>query len=55
MKRNGTFAFLVFLALILVFQINPTMAAKSMSVIEMSNGFPSGPHYNLNILESLSL
>jgi len=50
MKRDGTFAFLAFLALILVFQINPTMAAKSMSVIEMSNGFPSGPHYNLNIL-----
>jgi len=50
MKRNGLFVILVFLGLILVFPISHATAAKSMAVIEMSNGFPSGPHYNLNIL-----
>jgi hypothetical protein len=32
-----------------VFHAYPVMAAKPLPVIEMSNGFPSGPHYNLNI------
>jgi hypothetical protein len=37
------------LALFFAFQINPVMAAKPLPVIEMSNGYPSGAHYNLNI------
>lgn len=49
MKPNVIIGMLVFLTLALVVPINHTMAAKSMSVIAMSNGFPSGPHYNLNI------
>ena len=39
---------LIFLAFIL-FSLNTAMAAKPESVIEFSNGYPSGPHYNLNI------
>jgi hypothetical protein len=29
--------------------MNPAMAAKPLSVIELSNGYPSGPHHELNL------
>lgn len=29
--------------------VTPAMAAKPLPVIPMSNGFPSGPHFNLNV------
>ena len=29
--------------------ISPVMAAKPQPVISMSKGFPSGPHFNLNL------
>ncbi len=29
--------------------VSPAIAAKPQKVIEYSNGFPSGEHYNLNI------
>jgi hypothetical protein len=34
---------------ILVFAISTSMAGKPQDVIEKSNGYPSGPHFNLNI------
>ena len=36
-------------ALILVMGVSTAMAAKPLDVIPLSNGFPSGPHFNLNI------
>lgn len=41
----------LFVAFILIFlsSINPVMAAKPLPVINISNGYPSGPHDNLNI------
>ena len=33
----------------LVFMVGSALAAKPQDVIEMSNGFPSGMHFNLNI------
>ena len=49
MKRTITLYLFCFLALFLAFQVSPAMAAKPLPVIEMSNGYPSGPHFNLNI------
>ena len=49
MKLKAMFIFSVFLTFFLVFPINPAMAAKPIQVIQMSNGYPSGPHDNLNI------
>jgi hypothetical protein len=49
MKRTMTLCLFCFLSLFLAFQVNPAMAAKPLPVIEMSNGYPSGPHFNLNI------
>jgi hypothetical protein len=48
---NRVYKFGLIAALIsgLVFHAYPVMAAKPLPVIEMSNCFPSGPHYNLNI------
>jgi len=34
---------------VLVFGIIPAMAGKPMDVIQLSNGFPSGDHFNMNI------
>lgn len=34
----------------LVFMFGPALAGKSQDVIGKSNGFPSGPHHNLNII-----
>ena len=36
-------------ALILMIGISTAMAAKPLDVIPRSNGYPSGPHFNLNI------
>lgn len=33
----------------ILLSVNCAFAAKSLDVIELSNGYPSGPHYNLNI------
>lgn len=49
MKRCDSLAVSIFLTLFLVFSIPPAMAAKPIPVIEFSNGYPSGPHHNLNI------
>jgi hypothetical protein len=49
MNRGYKFELIAALILGLTFQAYPVMAAKPLPVIEMSNGFPSGPHYNLNI------
>ena len=49
MKRIVRLSMSIVIILILVFQINPAMAAKPLPVIEISNGYPSGPHENLNI------
>jgi hypothetical protein len=37
------------IATMLVFGVSASMAAKPQEVIEMSNGYPSGAHFNLNI------
>ena len=34
---------------VLAFMVGPAMAAKPQNVIEKSNGFPSGMHFNLNV------
>ncbi len=43
-----TSVFIVVLA-VLFFGISPAMAAKPQEVIERSNGYPSGQHFNMNI------
>lgn len=40
---------LVVLAIIVALAVSPAMAAKPQDVINNSNGFPSGMHFNLNI------
>jgi hypothetical protein len=49
MKKIINFSLSVTCILIVLSLINPVMAAKPLSVIEISNGYPSGPHDNLNI------
>ncbi len=55
MKRIMIVAVSVMVVVVLVFGASMAMAAKpdgkngTKDVIEMSNGFPSGPHFNLNI------
>jgi hypothetical protein len=50
MKRIATSLVSVLLVVTLVFGIaTAAMAGKPQHVIEKSNGFPSGPHFNLNI------
>ena len=49
MQKIINFGLSVALVLILLSPINPAMAAKPLSVIAISNGYPSGPHDNLNI------
>ena len=39
----------VILIAVLAIGVSSAMAAKSPKVIHYSNGFPSGPHFNLNI------
>lgn len=54
MKRNLILGLFGFLILFLAFKVYPAIAAKPLPVIEMSNGYPSGPHFNLNIHETSS-
>ena len=49
MKRSITLSVCCLFAVFLAFQVYPAMAAKPLPVIEMSNGYPSGAHFNLNI------
>jgi hypothetical protein len=57
MKRKAIIAIAVAVLIALIVAALPAMAAKpqnagkdgTMDVIEKSNGFPSGPHFNLNI------
>ena len=49
MKKSINFSLSVAFILILLALFNPAMAAKPLPVIEFSNGYPSGPHDNLNI------
>jgi hypothetical protein len=47
MKR--TFAISFFVIAVIALMIGPATAGKPQNVIEKSNGFPSGMHFNLNI------
>jgi hypothetical protein len=47
MKRTFAISFFVIAALALM--VGPATAGKPQNVIEKSNGFPSGMHFNLNI------
>jgi hypothetical protein len=47
MKRTLTIILAVVMGLFLT--VSPVLAAKSQSVINISNGFPSGDHFNLNV------
>lgn len=49
MKRIAIGAVSILLVTILVLGVSTAMAAKPQDVIERSNGFPSGAHFNLNI------
>ncbi len=49
MKRIKLITLSVVLVAVLIFSISPVMAAKPSKVITVSNGFPSGMHFNLNI------
>ena len=49
MKGIAIVAVSVLMVAILVLGISTAMAAKPQQVIEWSNGFPSGAHFNLNI------
>ncbi|MBN1833215.1 MAG: hypothetical protein JW896_14015 [Deltaproteobacteria bacterium] len=49
MDRSKNLCLFCLMVLFLTFQVYPVMAAKPLPVIEMSNGYPSGAHFNLNI------
>ena len=49
MKKIALYGLSFTLVAVLVFGILPAMAGKPMDVIQLSNGFPSGDHFNLNI------
>lgn len=49
MKRSNPLTVSICVMLCVILQATFAMAAKPMPVIELSNGYPSGPHYNLNI------
>jgi hypothetical protein len=49
MKKIIKLSLSIFSVLILFSSFNSAMAEKPLDVIQMSNGYPSGPHYNLNI------
>lgn len=49
MRRTIISLILVMSLVILAFGFSPAMAAKPQDVIERSNGYPSGMHFNLNI------
>jgi hypothetical protein len=39
----------LFVVAVFILAVSPAFAAKPQNVIQMSNGFPSGEHFNLNI------
>ncbi|MBE0480029.1 MAG: hypothetical protein IBX68_03515 [Dehalococcoidia bacterium] len=49
MKRAAILLLSVLLVAAMALGASTAFAAKPMNVIETSNGFPSGPHFNLNI------
>jgi hypothetical protein len=49
MKRTIISVISVIMIAILIFSVSSVLAAKPQDVIERSNGFPSGQHFNLNI------
>jgi hypothetical protein len=49
MKRIAKITVSFFLLAVLVLGVSVAMAGKPVDVLEWSNGFPSGPHFNLNI------
>jgi hypothetical protein len=49
MKKKMIFEMSVLFTVVLIFSISTVMAAKPLDVIQISNGYPSGPHFNLNI------
>lgn len=49
MKKIAIHGLFFTLVAVLVFGVLPAMAGKPMDVIQLSNGFPSGDHFNLNI------
>ncbi len=49
MKKMINFSLSAISILIVLSLINPAMAAKPLPVIAFSNGYPSGPHDNLNM------
>ncbi|WP_153305926.1 hypothetical protein [Desulfogranum mediterraneum] len=49
MKKAIISKSLTFSTLFLACSVTPLMAAKPMDIITLSNGYPSGAHYNLNI------
>ena len=49
MKKIISSSLFVAFPLVLLSLINPAFAAKPLPVIDISNGYPSGLHYNLNI------
>jgi len=49
MKKIVLYGLSFMLVGVLVFGIIPAMAGKPMDVIQLSNGFPSGDHFNMNI------
>jgi hypothetical protein len=49
MKKIALYGLSFTLVAVLVFGVLPAIAGKPQDVIEKSNGFPSGKHFNLNI------
>ncbi|OGO36696.1 MAG: hypothetical protein A2147_03435 [Chloroflexi bacterium RBG_16_57_8] len=49
MKRKTVILVCLLLVTSLVLMVSPVLAAKPLPVIQMSNGFPSGEHFNLNV------
>jgi hypothetical protein len=49
MQRNALHGLCFALVAVLFFGVVPAMAGKPMDVIQLSNGFPSGDHFNLVI------
>lgn len=43
------FTVLMMVLVVSMMVASPALAAKSQSVIQISNGFPSGEHFNLNV------
>lgn len=48
-KRNVISLSLCLMLILLLVGVSPVLAAKPQQVIQFSNGFPSGDHFNLNV------